>query len=90
MNKRVAEVTARRELLVAHSSLQRLRLELQTASVLRSLSFVDRGAEAVRYVKRHPGIIFAAAALFAALLRSRRVFSGLLGGLRLWSAVRRL
>jgi len=89
MSKRVAELTARRELLVAHSSLQRLRLGLQTAAVLRSLSFVHRGAAAVRYVKRRPVIIIVTAVLFA-FLRPGRVFNGVLSCLRLWSAVRRL
>jgi hypothetical protein len=71
VNRRLAEVRARRELLIARSAVQRDALALQVARWRAPLELADYGLQAGRYVRDHPGAILFAVAAFAALSPKR-------------------
>jgi hypothetical protein len=61
VNRRLAELRARRELLLARSAVQRDALAL----------LVDRGFRVVQYAREHPGAILLAVAVLVALSPKR-------------------
>jgi hypothetical protein len=89
MSGRIAELAARRELLVARSSLQRLQVQFQLRELRRPFSFLEQGAAVVRYVRGHPAIFFGAA-LAIGLLRPRRALKWAMDGARLWLLLRKV
>lgn len=89
MNRRLIELAERRERLVAKAALQRDELARRAAPWKGVLAVADRGVEAVRYLRRHPGLVAGAVGLFVAL-RPARAFSWLRRGWSAWRMWRKL
>lgn len=89
MNKRLIELAERRERLVATIELQRGALARQVAPWRGVLSVADRGVEAVRYLKQHPGLVAGAVGFFVAL-RPHRAFTWLKRGWSVWKMVQKV
>ena len=88
MTSRVAQLEARRRLLVAESKVQRESLRLEATHIGDTLQRVDRSVMAVRRLARSPWVIGAGVvALF--LLRRYPVASWALRGIALASTARR-
>ena len=71
MNRRLAEIRARRELLLARSAVQRDTLALFVQRWRAPLELADQGIRVVRYAREHPGAVLLAVAAFAALSPKR-------------------
>jgi hypothetical protein len=71
VNPRLAEIRARRELLLARSAVQRDALALLVARWRAPLEVADRGVRTVRYARAHPGVLLLTVAAFAALFPKR-------------------
>jgi hypothetical protein len=71
VNRRLAEIHARRELLLARSAVQRDTLALLTERWHAPLELADRGYRVVRYARGHPGALLLAVALIVALAPKR-------------------
>jgi hypothetical protein len=71
VNPRLAEIHARRELLLARSALQRDTLALLVQQWRAPLEVADRGLRVVRYARGHPGALLAAVGLIVALAPKR-------------------
>lgn len=88
MTSRVAQLEARRRLLVAESAVQRQSLRVEAAHVGGTLQRVDRTVAAVRRLARNPWVIGAGVvALF--VLRRYPVAGWALRGIALASTARR-
>lgn len=83
------ELIARRKLLVAQCTLQRLTLAQEIAPWRPRLSWVDRGMAAGRYLQRYPAAL-AAVGLLVAALRPHRAAGWLERGWLLWQVGRGL
>jgi hypothetical protein len=73
VNRRLAEIRARRELLLVRSAVQRDALALLVDAMRAPLELADQGVRLVRYARAHPGAILLAVAALVAL-SPRRVF----------------
>jgi NhaP-type Na+/H+ and K+/H+ antiporter len=71
--RRLAQIQARRERLLARSAAQRDELALLLAPLQAPLGIADRGIAAARYLRAHPGVVVIAAAVFA-ILSPKRAF----------------
>ena len=71
MNRRLAEIRARRELLLARSAVQRDTLALLVQRWHAPLDLADRGFRVVQYAREHPGAILLAVAVLVALSPKR-------------------
>lgn len=89
INSELARLAARRERLLAQSAAQRAVLTLGMAPWRARLALVDRGIEAVRYVRRYPAVL-AAAGLLVAALRPQRAAGWLQRSWVLWQVGRGL
>ncbi len=71
MNRRLVEIRARRELLLARSAVQRDALALLVQRWHAPLDLADRGFRLVQYARKHPGAVLLAVAALAALSPKR-------------------
>lgn len=71
MNHRLAEIQARRELLLARSAVQRDALALLVQRWHAPLDLADRGFRVVQYAREHPGAILLVVAVLVALSPKR-------------------
>jgi hypothetical protein len=71
MNERLQRLAERRQQLVARAAVQRAALAQHIEPWRTPLALADRGLAAVRYVRRHPGLVIGAAALLAVLRPTR-------------------
>jgi hypothetical protein len=71
VNTRLAEIRARRELLLARSAVQRDALALLFQRCRAPLDLADRGFRVVQYAREHPGAILLAVAVLVALSPKR-------------------
>lgn len=71
MNQRLAEIHARRELLLARSAVQRDALALLVQRWRAPLELAGRGVRAVRYAREHPGALLLVVVLLVALSPKR-------------------
>jgi hypothetical protein len=71
VNRQLAEIRARRELLLARSAVQRDALVLLVARWRAPLEVAERGVRTVRYARAHSGVILLAAAALVALFPKR-------------------
>jgi hypothetical protein len=85
--RRLAQIRARRERLIARSAAQRDELALLLAPLKGPLAVADRGIAAVQYARAHPGLVAIAAAVFV-VLSPRRAFRWARRGFALWRGYR--
>ena len=71
MSRPLAEIRARRELLLAKSAVQRDALALLVQRWRAPFDLADGGLRVVRYAREHPGAVLLAVAAFAALSPKR-------------------
>lgn len=71
MNRRLAEIHARRAVLLARSEAQRDALALLVQRWRAPLALAGQGARIVRYAREHPAAILLAVAALAALSPKR-------------------
>lgn len=71
MNRRLAQIHARRERLVAKAAAQRDEVALLLTPWEAPLALADKGVAAATYVRDHPGLVLAAAAALAVLSPKR-------------------
>ena len=71
MIRRLAEIRARRELLLARSAVQRDALALLVQRWRAPLALADHGLRTVRYAREHPGALLLAVAALVALSPKR-------------------
>ena len=71
--RRLDQIYARRERLLARSAAQRDELALLLAPLNGPLALADRGIAVVQYARAHPGLVAIAAAIFV-LLSPKRAF----------------
>jgi hypothetical protein len=71
MNRKLTQLAERREHLVAQAAAQRTALAQNAAPWRAPLALADRGVEALRTIRRHPGWLLGAALLLAALRPGR-------------------
>jgi hypothetical protein len=69
--RRLEQIHARRERLLARSATQRDELALLLAPLKGPLALADRGIAAMQYVRAHPGLVAIAAAIFVVLSPKR-------------------
>ncbi len=69
--RRIAQIHARRERLLARAATQRDELELLLAPLGGPLALADRGVAVAQYVRAHPGAVALAAAVVVVLSPKR-------------------
>ncbi len=69
--RRIAQIHARRERLVARAAAQRDELALLLAPLRSPLAVADRGIVVAQYVRAYPGLVAIAAAVFVVLSPKR-------------------
>jgi hypothetical protein len=89
MNRRLIELAERRERLVAKAALQRAELARHAVPWKGVFAVADKGVEAARYLRRHPGLVAGAVGFFVAL-RPRRALAWLRRGWSVWRMVQKL
>jgi YqjK-like protein len=87
MNTKLIELAERRAALIARADAQRKELSQALAPWRGPLSIMERGAEAIRSVKKHPELL-AGLAVFAAVLRPWRLVRWLPPGWAIWRIAR--
>jgi hypothetical protein len=87
MNRKLAQLAKRRQLLVAQAAAQRTQLTQDMAPWHARLALADRVVNVVQYVKHHPAMMLGAALLLAALL-PRRAGKWLQRGWLAWQLAR--
>lgn len=92
MNKKRAHLAERRSQLVAQSAAQRTALADELAPWRARLALADQGVAALRFIRRHPGLMVGAALLAAAVFPRRVASMGkwLRPGWAIWKIGRRL
>lgn len=88
MSKKLAELAARRQQLVAQAEDQRTALAHNMRPWRARLALADRGVAALRYIGRSPALMVGATLLLA-MLRPRRLGKWLQRGLVVWQIGRR-
>lgn len=87
MNRRLVEIRARRELLLARSAVQRDALALLVQRWHAPLELADRGFRVVQYAREHPGWILLVVAVLVALSPKRGLrWAG--GAMAIWRGYR--
>jgi hypothetical protein len=81
------DIRERRAGLLARAALERAQISAQLEAWRAPLALLDKSLAAVRYVRRHPGWMIAAA-MALAVLRPRRTFAWVRRGLIAWRAWR--
>lgn len=71
MNSKLTQLAERRDHLVAQAAAQRTALAQNAAPWRAPLALADRGVEALRTIRRHPGLLLGAALLLVALRPGR-------------------
>ena len=71
MNSTLTQLVERREHLVAQAAAQRTALAQNAAPWRAPLALADRGVEALRTIRRHPGWLLGAALVLVALRPGR-------------------
>ena len=87
MNAKLIELAERRAALIAKAEAQRKELSQVLAPWRGPLAIMDRGAEAIRSVKKHPELL-AGLTVFAAVLHPWRLVRWLPPGWALWRIAR--
>lgn len=85
--RRLAEIRARRERLVARSAAQRDEVALLLAPWRGPLHIADRGLAAAEYLRAHPSIVVVAAAALV-ILAPRRAFRWAKRAFAVWRGYR--
>jgi hypothetical protein len=67
MNKKLIQLSQRRERLLAQAAAQRIKLTKSAGFLRPHLLLVDRGIATLRYLKRHPAIFMGASLILASL-----------------------
>jgi len=86
---RLIEIVRRKERLIARAGAQRAAIGESFRQLRRPIGVVDRGMEAVRFLKAHPLLVASAVALLS-VIRRRSLVSltgSLLTAWRLWPVV---
>jgi hypothetical protein len=73
VNRRLAEIRARRKLLLTRSAVQRDALALQVERWRAPLGLADRGFRVAQYLGRHPGVLVLLVAVLVALSPKRAI-----------------
>jgi hypothetical protein len=85
--ERLTQIRLRRERLIAKAALQREDLSRDVAGLVPAVRVVDRGIEAVAWVRAHPGPLLIAAGVML-VLRPRRTIRWSLRLYSLWRGYR--
>lgn len=85
--RRLAQIHARRERLIARSAAQRDEMALLLAPLAGPLALADRGVALVHYVRAHPGVLAIAVVVFA-ILSPKRAFRWSRRALAAWRGYR--
>ena len=85
--RRIAQIHARRERLLARSAAQRDELALLLAPLKGPLAIADRGIAVAQYARAHPGLVAIAAAVFV-LLSPKRAFRWARRAFTVWRSYR--
>ena len=80
---RLEQLRRRRERLVLAAAAQRATLAREFRPLEAPFAIADRGIDAVRYLRAHPGFVIAGVALLV-VLRPRRVLAWTSRGLAAW------
>lgn len=86
MNQQILEVMQRRAELLARIASQREQMAEIREDFKTPLALADKGLAAVRYLRSHPVLVAAVAALF--VIRRRGVFALAMGAWRVWKGYR--
>ena len=89
MNQKLTRLAERRNQLIDRAAAQRSALAHNVEPLRARLALVDRGVNAVRYIRRHPALL-AGAALLLVVLRPRHAVKWLQRGWLVWQVGRRL
>lgn len=89
IHHRLNTLAERRRRLVAQSALQRAMLSGHADALQGTFALADKGVEAARYLRAHPGLL-AGAAAFTLALRPRKAFTWLKRGWLAWRLARKL
>jgi hypothetical protein len=87
VNRRLAQIYARRERLLARSAAQRDEMTLLLTPLGRPLAVADRGVAAAVYVRTHPEIALVAAAALV-VLSPKRAFRWARRAFAVWRGYR--
>ena len=87
MNRRLVAIEAKRARLLERAAREREQFARSLRAWAQPLRFVDRCADALRYVAARPPLVAAAALLFT-LLRPRRAFKWARRAWALWQGYR--
>ena len=90
MNKKLQHLAERRSLLIKQAAAQRSALSHNLKPWRARLTWVDRGVEGLRYVRRHPAWMAGSALVLVAFLRPLRAGKWLQRGWLIWQIGRRL
>jgi YqjK-like protein len=90
MSKKLRNLAARREYLVAEASAQRLMLAENVETWRTPLALADRGLAIVHYIKRHPISAAGAGLGLLTVMQSSRASTWFQRGWLVWQVVRRL
>lgn len=89
MTSRVAELAARRQLLLARSNVERETLKLDAAAIGDALSTVDRAVAVVQRLSRSP-LLISAAVVGLVVFRRHPVAAWVMRGIALAGTARRI
>jgi hypothetical protein len=85
--RRIAQIHARRERLLARSAAQRDEMALLLAPFKGPLAVADRGIAVAQYVRAHPGLVAIAAAVVV-VVSPKRAFRWARRGFAVWRSYR--
>jgi hypothetical protein len=85
--RRLDQISARRERLLARSAAQRDELALLLAPLKGPLAVADRGIAVAQYARAHPGLVAIAAAIFV-VLSPKRAFRWARRAFAVWRSYR--
>jgi hypothetical protein len=85
--RRIAQIHARRERLLARAAAQRDEVALLLAPLRSPLAVADRGILVAQYVRTHPGLVAIAAAVFV-VLSPRRAWRWARRAFTIWRGTR--
>jgi len=85
--RRLEQINARRERLLARSAAQRDELALLLAPLKGPLAVADRGVAVAQYARAHPGLVAIAAAIFV-VVSPKRAFRWARRAFAVWRGYR--
>jgi len=85
--RRIAQIHARRERLLARSAAQRDEIALLLAPLKAPLAVADRGIAVAQYLRAHPGLVAIAAAVVV-VVSPKRAFRWARRGFAVWRSYR--